>query len=86
MYTLYILISQSTKRYYVGQTSNLKKRIKYHLSGYTSFGKRNKDIELVFNKVYDTRSKAVKAERFIKKQKSHSFIQDLIAGKISVPL
>ena len=56
-----------------------------HQQGKTSFGKRNKDIVLVYKQEFINRSQAKKLESFVKRQKSHSFIDRFIQGKIIPP-
>ncbi|MFQ5817373.1 MAG: GIY-YIG nuclease family protein [Terriglobia bacterium] len=36
-FTVYILHSERTGRYYIGQTSNLQKRLRCHAAGGTKF-------------------------------------------------
>ncbi len=86
MHYLYILKSDQTEKYYIGETSDIEKRLKEHLSGKSSFGKRNKELQLAYKKEFHNRSEARKIESFLKRQKSRLFIEKFIAGKISFPL
>ncbi|GAB1857185.1 hypothetical protein MHTCC0001_20210 [Flavobacteriaceae bacterium MHTCC 0001] len=67
-YVVYILFSSKLNRYYVGQTSNIEKRLKVHNKG----GKKytTKGIPWILVKVYEftNRSEAVLLERKIKKR------------------
>ena len=85
MHTLYILKGKETNKFYTGTTSDLKQRLDAHSQGKTSFGKRNKNIFLVYSKQMQTLSAARKLESFIKRQKSHGFIEKFISGKITIP-
>jgi putative endonuclease len=85
MHYLYILKSKETKKYYIGETSNIEKRLKAHLLGKSSFGKRNKELQLVYKKEFNNRSEAKKLESFLKRQKSRLFIEKFISGKIAIP-
>ena len=82
---LYILRSKETGKYYIGQTNNLEERLKRHKSGYTAFGRINKNPEVVFTKVFETRSAAIRAEAFLKRQKSRKFIEKIVSGKYIFP-
>jgi len=84
-YSLYIIKSNKSGKYYVGQTRNLRTRFERHLNGKTSFGKRNKDLEIVYTKEFTSHIDARKTERFIKRQKSHIFIDRLIKGEYTIP-
>ena len=85
MHYLYILIGKQSGKYYIGETSNIEKRIQRHRTGKTSFGKRNKDLEIVYKKEFNNRSEARKFENFLKEQKSHKFIDKLIKEQLSLP-
>ena len=86
MHYLYILKSAVSGKFYVGETNNLDRRLNDHSEQRTAFGKRNAEIKIVFKKTYENRSKARKAELWIKKKKSHSFIEKLIQGNRIIPL
>ena len=85
MYYLYILKSQESGKYYIGETGNIKKRLDAHRKRKSSFGKRNSNLVLVYNKEFNRRSEAKKLESFLKRQKSRQFLDKLIAGKIIIP-
>ncbi len=83
-YILYILQSQTSGRFYVGQTSDLERRIDQHNdpsykeSAYT---KRLKGPWVcVYHEGFDTRGEAVMREREIKSKKSRKYILNLIRG------
>ncbi len=84
MYWVYILNSNSADRFYIGQTANLDNRIFHHNSGREKYTKRASDWELVYSKKFNTRTQAQKVENFIKKQKSRTFIEKIIAGTIDL--
>ena len=86
MHYLYILKSNDSDKYYVGETQNIDTRIEQHKQKKSSFGKRNSNFELVYKKEFNNRSEAKRLESFLKKQKSHLFIDKFIAGKILIPL
>jgi putative endonuclease len=85
MHYLYVLKSEETGKCYVGETSNVEKRLEKHISGRTSCGKRNTGIKLVFKEAVTNRSEAKKLESFLKRQKSRKFIDKFIDGKINIP-
>ena len=85
MHYLYILKSNSSGKYYVGETSDIDKRLTAHKSGRTGFGKRNKDVELVLCKECLDRGQAKEIEAFVKRQKSRLFIEKVIAKKYTLP-
>ena len=82
MYYLYILESESTGRYYIGQTDNLERRVSEHNDpGYTGSRttKRFKGPwKLVYSEEFETRPEAMSRERKIKSWKSREAIRGLI--------
>ena len=63
----YVYILQSVKGYYyIGSTSDLRRRLKEHEAGYTLTTKRFKDVSLVFYREFDTLNRARKIERKLK--------------------
>jgi putative endonuclease len=85
IYCVYVIKSKKNGKFYVGQTNDLHRRLLQHEQGLTSFGRRNKNLSLVFKKEFPDRTQAVRFERFLKKQKSHTFIERLIKGEIVLP-
>ena len=81
---VYILFSPSSDIYYVGSTDNYKRRLEEHNSlsnkKFTS-SHRPWQLQLVLD-CGNSRSLAVHAERFIKRQKSKLFIQRIINGEV----
>jgi putative endonuclease len=86
-YFVYIL--QNPKgRFYIGQTEDLLRRIEQHnnpqhnLAKYTS--KHTGPWQLVHHEKFETRSEAMKRERFIKSRRSAAWIKKhLLKGRAS---
>ena len=79
MYWVYILYSTKIDKYYIGSTSNLNNRLEFHNSEYNKiWSKRGKPWEMVFSHKFATSTEAIKTEKFIKRQKSRTFISKLI--------
>ena len=72
------------KRYYIGSTMNLKKRLQDHLRGNTHTTKRIGEWYLVWQKEFDNLSDARNAEVKIKKWKSRKMIEFLIEEKVNI--
>jgi len=79
MFFVYILYSVALNRYYVGQSSNVVKRVTEHLAGHARFTCAAKDWELVFVQCVPGRRDAVLLERHIKKAKSRKTIERFVA-------
>ena len=76
---VYILYSQQHDRYYIGSTSNLKKRLEEHngneYNGYTS---KFKPWTIIAAFQAPDRASALRAEYFIKNQKTKTILEKLI--------
>ena len=79
-FVVYILCSESTGRFYIGQTKNLEERLAYHNANYSKALKNRGPWVLAHTEWFATRSEAVKRERQIKSQKDRAFIQRLISA------
>ncbi len=80
MHFLYILYSPTLKKYYVGETEDLTRRLYEHKNHIFkgSFTSRASDWELKLSLNFDTLRNARQAEAFIKKMNSKKFIEKLI--------
>lgn len=78
MFSVYILQSISSGRYYVGHTDDLMRRLSEHNTGMTKYTQRDKPWKVVYTEQYATRSEAMKREHEIKKKKSRKYIEKLI--------
>jgi len=72
---VYVLLSKSTNRYYVGQTIDVATRLAYHNANYSLALKNRGPWTLLHTEEYATRSEAVRRERQIKSWKDRRMIQ-----------
>ena len=81
-YYTYILFSQYLDKYYIGYCSDIEERLKRHLQGNGStYTKKAKDWELVYQKEFTTSNEAITYERFLKKKKSRKYLEYLIGNQ-----
>jgi putative endonuclease len=78
MYFVYILKSKIDNSFYIGQTNDLNKRLEYHNQGLSKYTRRKMPWILVYFEEFNTRSVAIKRERFLKKQRNRNFYNSLI--------
>jgi putative endonuclease len=81
MYSVYILYSSATNRYYVGHTSDVQRRLREHNDGarLSRYTLKNGPWELVYGESdFVSRSEAMKREKQIKGWKSRKMIERLI--------
>jgi putative endonuclease len=78
-YTVYIIYSPTIDQFYIGQTSDLEKRIKEHNSNafYNSFTSKSNDWILFFSLECSSRTIALKIEQHIKKMRKRKYLFDL---------
>ena len=81
MYYVYILKSQSSGEYYIGQTQNLEKRIIRHNSGQSRYTKGRGPWQIVYKVEFISRSEAISLEKKLKSQKSRTFLEKLIMAE-----
>jgi putative endonuclease len=79
MFKVYVIKSQSRGTYYIGQTEDLERRIKEHNEGLLGkYTKEKGPWVLVYTETYETRSEAMKREKYLKTGVGREFIK----GKI----
>ena len=76
-FTVYILHSITTDRFYIGQTISLKDRLDRHNSRNVPSTKNGIPWKLIWSAEKPTRSEAVKLENRIKGRGAKRFIKDL---------
>src|SRR5258708_3597645 len=78
VYFLYILQSETTNRYYIGQTHDVSERLVYHNANYSKSLKNRG--RLVYTEPYKTRSGVVLRERQGKSWKDRRIIERLLSA------
>ena len=65
MYTVYVM--RSGEGYvYIGQTNDINRRLAEHRSGKSKWTKRGSSWELMYSEEYQSRSEAMKREKWLK--------------------
>jgi len=79
-YFIYILYSPKFNHYYIGQTNNIEIRLKQHNEDRFSWTSSHRPWKLVYKEKFETRSQAMKAEKYLKSLKNKERIRKYIAG------
>jgi putative endonuclease len=79
---VYILQSGSTKRFYVGSTDSLDRRMSEHLRGHSLATRGRGPWKLVYTEEYPTLLEARRREWEIKRWKSSKLIASLISERL----
>jgi len=83
-YSVYILKSLSSNKYYIGSSDNPQRRLLYHNSFEKGFASRFRPWIIVYQKQYETKEQALIVERKIKSWKSRKMIEKLITGDYNI--
>jgi putative endonuclease len=84
MYTVYILFSKTSLKYYTGQTDNLENRLQRHNSGLSLSTKSGKPWDLIYTIEFSTRSEAIHSEQKIKKRGAKRYLEDIDFFKLGM--
>jgi len=79
---VYILQSETSERFYVGSTDDLRRRISEHLRGHTLATRGRGPWKLVYTEQLESLLEARRRELEIKRWKSAKLIQALIRGAV----
>ena len=80
MFYTYILQSEIDNSFYVGHSSDIKKRLEYHNQGLSKYTSKKIPWKLVFIEMFETKLEANRGELFLKKQRNHAFYGRLISS------
>ncbi|MFH1119252.1 MAG: GIY-YIG nuclease family protein [Bacteroidota bacterium] len=86
MYYIYILHSESSGAYYTGYTDNLERRVwEHNHSPHNTFTSKHRPwrLKAAFS-VSEDNGIAMQTEKFIKKQKSRTFIEKICESEVFV--
>lgn len=72
MQYVYVLISLADHHLYVGTTSDLKKRLERHNSGYVQATKNRTPFKILHYEAYSELSDAKRREKYLKGGKGHN--------------
>jgi putative endonuclease len=82
MYYVYILKSKKNNKLYKGFTNDLKRRIKEHNLGKSTFTKNNGPWQLIYYEAFISKNDAQREELFLKSGKGRKRIKFLITADV----
>jgi putative endonuclease len=74
-YTVYLLYSDIHSRTYIGQTSNLEKRLERHNKGFVISTRLFKPWRIIYSEEFASRSEAIRREKWFKTGSGRTQIQ-----------
>lgn len=81
MFYVYLIQSNLDNSYYIGQTNNLEKRLLDHNEGLSKYTSRKRPWKMVYYEEFETRTEAIRRERFLKQQRNSFFYKSLYENK-----
>jgi putative endonuclease len=80
MYRVYVLYNPDIRRFYIGYTSNLKRRLKEHKKSCLSH--RNKQFILIFYESFINKRDAIKREHYLKSSKGKISLKNILKNTL----
>ena len=80
MFFVYILLSKTDKKFYIGFTENINSRLLAHNSGKVISTKHRRPFELIYYEAYCNRKDAEGREKFLKSGSGHRFIKKQLSN------
>jgi putative endonuclease len=77
---VYILKSLKDSKYYIGETSDVKSRLKFHNDGLQRSTRHRIPFELILVETFDNKQIALRREKEIKSWKGGNKFKNLISG------
>ena len=76
----YILKSEKDNKFYIGQTSNLKRRLEFHNLGKVQSTKSRVPLKIIHFEKFTTRGEAIKREKYLKSLKGGNEFKKLLTS------
>ena len=78
MHYTYVLKSRKDKKFYIGSTSDLKKRFKQHQKGEVKSTEYRRPLDLIFYEAFNDKRDAQRREKYFKTEKGKSSLKQMI--------
>lgn len=85
MYFVYVLHSLKDKKFYIGFTSNLEKRLARHFQGEVEATKRRLPCHLIYYEAYCDKKDAKGREKFLKGGSGHKYLKKQLKNYLDEP-
>lgn len=73
MFFVYILKSQIDQSRYIGVTSDIKRRLKAHNSGFSKYCNSKRPYRLIWCSIFTDKNKAYNFEKYLKSSSGYAF-------------
>jgi putative endonuclease len=82
MYYVYVLLSESDGNFYIGFTSDLKRRMIEHQNGESKSTKHRRPLELIYYEACRSHLDAMKREKYLKTTYGHRYLKNRLSNHI----
>ena len=83
LYIVYVLISLKDKKFYIGFTSNLKRRLKEHNGGENASTKPRRPLEIIYQEGHFNKQDAARRERYFKTDKGKHSLRQMLKYRLN---
>jgi putative endonuclease len=80
MFYTYVLKSFKNGNLYTGSTNNIVRRLSEHNNGQTKYTKIAGPFELIYKETYNTKTEAIKREKFLKTGKGRELLKEILGS------
>jgi putative endonuclease len=77
-YYVYVLRSLKDDKFYIGYTTDLRKRFQEHQDGFVTSTKPRTPFELIFFEAYRNKYDAIRREKYLKTSKGKSTVRQML--------
>jgi len=78
MYYVYVLKSEKDRRFYIGHTTDLKKRLELHNKGRVESTKYRRPFMLIYYEASLNQKDALRREKYLKTTYGHRYIRNRV--------
>ncbi|PIS08073.1 excinuclease ABC subunit C [Candidatus Berkelbacteria bacterium CG10_big_fil_rev_8_21_14_0_10_43_13] len=82
-YYAYVLLSEKDHKFYIGSTSDLKKRIEKHRNGLVNATRNRLPVVLIFYEAYLNKYDAIRREDYFKTTKGKRTLRNILKEYLS---
>ncbi len=77
-YYVYVLRSEKDGNLYIGETADLRERLKQHNQGLVRSTKTRQPIQLIYYEAYLSKEEALRKEKFYKSGRGHEVLAQML--------
>ena len=78
MYYVYVLLSKTDRKFYIGFSEDLRSRIKAHRDGLVESTRPRRPLILIFYEAYITKTDALRREKYFKSSKGKTSLRYML--------